>query len=420
MPVNPVRDVDLSGATDLLFDGRDTSGFYRLIDPLLNPDNLEYMYYPRATSLGAYDLDGDGELDHVMFNNQTGQYVAQMSFQPTLFSATQLGALAYSVYGFADIDGDGADEAIARHDDPLNDRFYILDDMFNTRTSIGLISFDIEGTGDFNGDGRTDLLMRRPADGAFGVFDTSDPDNFFAVGRTAYNVIAIGDFNGDGADDLLTRNTNRNGHFYLFEGDTNTPFATPVQVGLKALNAIATGDFDGDGSLDLLMYRDASGYYMLTNNLTTLIDIRFGNDTFEAIGDFNGDGMDDILLRRLNGEGRIVYSGDRSTSNLAPRLIGRTVEDIGDYDGNGAEDVLLKDAGNDFFYIAPEAVDVLVRLGREARYGDLMHANGIDTLGMFEQFDINNSPSVPQPENDADIVDFPPPEMIWDDGWMGV
>ena len=328
------------------------------------------------TSIGMADLDGDGVLDNVV-RAPNDNYAIQFSGSNS--GSTTIGGRAFDIVGFADFDGDGADEALTTSTNPQNGRFYIANNGLTERDLIGFNGRDVLGFGDFDGDGADDILFENVS-GGMRIFEADHgPMN---VGRRLLDAKAIGDFNGDGLDDVLTTNPNKNGHYYLLEGDAANPLGDATFIGYQSLELVAAGDFDGDGTLDILGNQNGTSFQMLTNGLTTLTAINFGNDTFEAIGDFNGDGEDDILLSRPNEQGRIVYSGDRNDTALIDALIGKSVRDVADYDGDGSDDLLVQDDTDGSYSILLSGVGSEIELDASLDDADVIDPNGLDMLGL--------------------------------------
>ena len=370
------RDFNSNGTTDLMFQLAGNGSYVRLDDPASgNPPSSEAR--TGFESIGLADMDGDGVLDNVI-RAANNNYVIQFSGENT--GASTVGGNAFNITAFADIDGDGADEALGTSTDPGDQRVYLIDDALQTVTRIGFNAHELIGAGDFDGDGSDEALLEQ-ASGGKRLYD--DSLGSVSVGRAILEAEAIGDFNGDGLDDVLTTNPNKNGHYYLLEGDAANPLGDATFIGYQSLELVAAGDFDGDGTLDILGNQNGTSFQMLTNGLTTLTAINFGNDTFEAIGDFNGDGMDDILLSRPNEQGRLIYSGDRNNTALIDALIGKSVRDVADYDGDGSDDLLVQDDVDGSYSILLSGVGSEIDLDASLDNADVIDPNGLDMLGFY-------------------------------------
>ena len=386
------RDFDEDDGSDLMFQLAGALDFARLCSPALagTPSNEGRNGF---SSIGLADMDGDGVLDNVV-RAANNNYVIQFSGENS--GASTVGGNAFDIVGFADLDGDGADEALATSTNPADERLYIADDGLSTLTRIGFNAQTSIGFGEFDGDGTDEILIEHSSGGKR-LFD--DGLGVISVGKARLVAEAIGDFNGDGLDDVLTTNPNKNGHYYLLEGDAAAPLGDATFIGYQSLELVAAGDFDGDGTLDILGNQNGTSFQMLTNGLTTLTAINFGNDTFEAIGDFNGDGNDDILLSRPSGQGRIVYSGDRNDTALIDALIGKSVRDVADYDGDGSDDLLVQDDVDGSYSILLSGVGSEIDLDASLDDAIVIDANGINTLGILPQdLPLPNSPDVSQPD----------------------
>lgn len=223
----------------------------------------------------------------------------------------------------SDFNGDGRDDVLWLHDQPLP---YALPAMQWLSRQDGTFAFNADavypiisgwlavGTGDFNGDGFDDILWQHLGRtltnwlGQAGGTFFSNHDAFFDRLNTL-RVVGTGDFNDDSLDDLLLRND---------EGDVGYSKAAAggifdgldVSYGLPLnWNVLGTGDFDADGHDDVLLRHDsglitewlggANGTFFSNHAVAT-----YALDTaweVQGIGDFNGDGFDDVLLRHANG-----------------------------------------------------------------------------------------------------------------------
>ena len=371
------RDFGANGTSDILFQLASGGNFYRQDDPAsaLPPSNEGR---PNHESYGFADLNADGILDHVV-KTPAGYFAIQYDAENS--NSVVIPDVNQTIIGFADLDGDGADEALSKSTNPNNKTIYLYDEELTVRTNAGTSDHSLIGFGDFDGDGIEDALLR--AD--FGVsyhriYNAVDGPTL--IRKANFDAKAIGDFNGDGLDDVLTENSN-NSRLYILEGDEAAPLATQSLIGFQDETVIATGDFDNDGKLDALVRNDlTNSYSTLTNGLTVQNILDFVAYELEAIGDFNGDGDDDILFRLPNDNGRIVFSGALQSFAPVTDMSGQTVKDIADYDGDGNDDILVSHNVTGAFSILPGGNGNPIALAAVLNGADVISPNGLDTLNL--------------------------------------
>ena len=372
------RDFDLDGAADLLFRESATGAFLRQNDPsgAAAPSN---EVRENATFTGLADLDGDGILDNVI-QLPNGDYVIQFSAEND--TSVQVTNTGYDILGFADLDGDGADEALARSNATDDTSLLVLDEALATDTNIGLDDHVLNGFGDFDNDGVMEALLTTDT-GHLALYN-ADSD-FNLIGHRNKTLVAIGDFDGDGNDDAILHPAGSNNHI-LLSSDAGNPLSQLTVIGEKSFTVLATGDFDGDGKTDILADSDTRAFRIWTDGLQTTTEARHGQFEFTAVGDFDGDGQDDILLTdpRKDGKGRILFSGDFTDFQSLGSMIGKTVRDVADYDGNGTDDILLEDNTTGAFSILPGGTGAAIDLDASLDNAELLGALGLDTTGLID------------------------------------
>ncbi|MCI1187238.1 FG-GAP-like repeat-containing protein [Hymenobacter sp. DH14] len=297
--------------------------------------------YPTSVAVG--DVDGDGDLDLLTANYNSGGTVS-VRLNGGDASGSNTGVFS-----------NGSDPAVGS--DP---------------TSVAV--------GDVDGDGDLDLLTANYSSGTVsvrlnggdatgsntGVFSGgSDP----AVGSRPAGV-AVGDVDGDGDLDLLTANQNSSTVSVRLNGGDATGSNTGVFSGGSdpavgsSPTSVAVGDVDGDGDLDLLTANqispgtvsvrlnggDASGSN--TGTFSGGSDPVVGNRPLSvAVGDVDGDGDLDLLTANYNSPGTVsvrLNGGNASGSNTgvfsngSDPAVGRYPYSVavGDVDGDGDLDLL--------------------------------------------------------------------------------
>ncbi len=335
-------------------------------------DKKDYINSQYLSSSLIMDVDGDGDLDLVVFGDFT--YVL-------LNTGTQ-GAISFAapfkttIYGSAaagwqaDFDGDG-------RPDVLTSRAGI----FRNITTSGVVSFEYVplppinadlvavATGDYNGDGKPDLVMTYDYESGLSVFSnqTSPGGKIQFSGPVTYKVgsspwgIASGDLDGDGKIDLVVANGSDTTVSIFRNTGSGSALSfdkTTLRVGYAPLG-LTIADLNGDGKPDLATahnddyYPETSSFHLMKNISTV------GKPAFEApaiyqngkssvaitISDWNTDGTPDLLVigkypSRIflwaNQAGRPVVTG------FSPKLVspGDRIT-ISGYNLTGASSVLL-------------------------------------------------------------------------------
>ena len=127
-------------------------------------------------------------------------------------------------------------------------------------------------TGDIDGDGRDEVLLRHEGNAAWVYYDIEDGvgtrrEFDLDLSGGPHNFVAVGDLNGDGRDDLLFRADDTHAWFWR---DSAQAAAEPGEQRHLTRNPLfvfqATGDFDGDGRDDVLLRNSSTGKFVYYEN----------------------------------------------------------------------------------------------------------------------------------------------------------
>ncbi|MBX0329343.1 VCBS repeat-containing protein [Oscillochloris sp. ZM17-4] len=276
-------------------------------------------------SVALGDLNGDGSLDLVLgnyydpftyigepsqvyLNDGRGSFTLSVLLNP---SSSQTRSVAVG-----DLDGDGdLDIVLGNQDEPS--QLYLNNGHASFSPSAIPLGAGPVALGDFNGDGSLDLVLGGQ------VYLNNGRGSFTPAASLIPNTgittsIAVGDLNADAAPDIVlgnylnsTYNVGGPSRVYLNDGHGSfTAAATPINPGGNAAQSVALGDLNGDGALDIV----------LGNNHVYLNDGRGSftptagpaNGDPVALGDLNSDGALDMVV------GSQVYLNHLTTAARLP------------------------------------------------------------------------------------------------------
>jgi hypothetical protein len=330
------------------------------------------MSFPVAPSLGSIaigDVDGDGHADVGVaiddYAEVTGGFVGILkgNGDGTLQAAveTPVGQSPRSL-SFADLDGDGALDAVVEADG-----FVIVLRGTNTLVFASLTAYIADDGGvwaiaveDLDGDGVRDVATANRGLSTLGVLlGQGDGSLKAATGlgvHTEYGAFdfAVGDLDGDALGDLIVVG----GGVRIFHGRGRGTFAAPELILEQDDNpqGAATGDFDGDGRLDLAVsvssFDLGSGVAMLLQRpdgslsppivysgqglaAGPLVPADYdGNGTLD-VASLNGLGSGSVNLAFLPGDGHGALGAPSftSVSGFPQKMV------AGDFDGDGKADL---------------------------------------------------------------------------------
>ncbi len=371
---------------------------------VVDPKTLEHSLLPVATpalitdlnghpvSVALGDLEGDGRLDLVVANQNSGtlRIFFQEKFDDPGAAVTIRagpGSRPVSV-AIEDVDGDSfgdlvvADERMDTVNVFLNDGSGGFPDSHPHMTfasgkagpGLPLPKPTALALGDLNGDGRPDLVVANEGNGEIGIFLRNSAGDLLAGSERQLktgprpSAVAVGDVNSDGQNDVVVVNQHSNSAGVYFQDPlgrqggenlqdkpnlTLTTVSHPVQVAL--------GDLDGDGRNDLVVtsgissalsifHHKSSGGLLPTESQR--IDTN-GDPSAAAIGDLNGDGRNDLVVALGASSVAAVYfqTGARDPTGAGEMLFEPPQElpvgvfpaavAIGDLNGDGRNDLAV-------------------------------------------------------------------------------
>lgn len=300
------------------------------------------------------DVDGDGDLDVVLGNNNSAQLYRNDGGALTLaveWKITRVQAVAWGDY-----DGDGQlDLALGSDTDPStiyhNDKGILtLAQQLPISATAALAWGDIDNDGDLdlaqgNSNPAEPSVIYRNTNGTFEQIQTLPAGSTFAL--------AWADVDMDGDLDLAQGTAE--GVTQILRNENGT--LAPWQQLPNASSSLAWGDIDGDGDPDLALGAPGSGAIWLNNGGQLTLAETLPSTTISALawGDADNDGDLDLAIgvSGTTNPSRI-YLNDGGFLNTTSSLTIGTADTRsvawGDYDGDGDSDMLV---GN---YSAPTQI----------------------------------------------------------------
>ncbi|SHI33515.1 Por secretion system C-terminal sorting domain-containing protein [Hymenobacter daecheongensis DSM 21074] len=271
--------------------------------------------YPLGVALG--DIDGDGDLDLVVANNQSASVSVFSNDGTALFTSLATASVAVGQYPYAvalgDVDNDGDLDLLASNTSS-NTVSIRLNNGSSVFTAPALnaecpVAFRPQGIalGDVDADGDLDFVTAssngnmvsvrlNTGAGAF-VPSTTLPE--VPVGSFPYNV-ALTDVNSDGHLDLLAVNAGANSVSLRLNNGSGRflPPATSAEIPVSSNPlALAVGDLDSDGDIDLLAPSQSSyAVSVRLNGGTGPLAVRSGA-TAEALAVYPNPATGQVRLR---------------------------------------------------------------------------------------------------------------------------
>jgi hypothetical protein len=352
---------------------------------------VNYPVWPQSLQGGLLtDVDGDGKLDVLAFDNQTPANVLVMlgSGTGTFATATSPGTLTTSAPSgmiFADFNGDGKIDFAARTESNQLQVTLASGAGLYANAPVSLATPDSQygacnsESGDLNGDGKPEIVSFNCEQNTITIY-VNNGDGTFATGvyynnnSDQYQRIsdgAIADMNGDGKNDIVAINDDAGDvSVFLGHGDGSVTVEPPsYAVGGYAWNTPLIGDFNGDGIADVvesddnynLVYLQGYGDATFRAAPTYTLPNSFDQGAYSysvATGDFNGDGIPDVVVGQVGNSGSTgvtVYLG-KGDGTFYPGDSYGTATDmsfvaVADFNGDGKADIAAIDRDNDVVQI---------------------------------------------------------------------
>ena len=235
---------------------------------------------------GIADMDGDGKED-VLLRHTDGRWKGHLMDGKTVLDSGSIAGLptdpVWNVAGLGDLDGNGRTDVVLRHPDgqwlhaPL-DGLTVAPNIAVEPNLTKSTKWSVAGIGDLNGDGRDDILLRHE-DGRWHYYpmngSLSGPGRGSVTGVTSsldWQLAGLGDLNGDGRDDILLRHVEGRWTHHPMNGRNVMAGKGGVPLTPNtAWRMAGVGDLNGDGNDDaLLRHEDGRWTYYPLNGRTIL------------------------------------------------------------------------------------------------------------------------------------------------------
>jgi hypothetical protein len=333
-----------------------------------------------SAGVNVGDLNGDGRLDLVLGKGRHWPLHNRVLLSDGKggFAASNLAAAPDRTYSaaLADLDGDGDLDIVVSNDEPDRKLLYRNDGKgrFTEAGTFGDPKWSTRYVtlADLNGDGFPDIVAANrgnpPKSLAPSFICLNDRKGAFPVcealpTESATSIVAA-DFDGDAALDLFVPHRD-GGQSLMLWNDGKSRFAASTKVGPPAAWARigAAGDFDGDGRLDLAIIEERKKAAFVIFNRG---DRQFGEPVqlpgpprtpySLAVADLNRDKQLDIAVGYVQQPGSVYFNtGQGRTWHEVPWNDGAGVVygmAFADLDGDGWPDIVAarSDAPNGIWF----------------------------------------------------------------------
>jgi len=388
---------------EYLFIGDSQGKFTR--KPFLVRENI-------SSSLGAFDLDGDGQTELIVSQNDAANkkdmaLICDLN-SDSVFTASESFPLNLqgAVYcDFTDFNNDGFSDLVFGGNGTITVRKGSAKGLLAAGGADTLVAgtrgLTSLGATDWGNDGILDWLFLTSRADSLVIYSPSDArylDNTAKVGldrSMAGNAVAVADYNNDGLPDIFI--LNGKGYSALFQGQADGRFIDMAQqAGVAQVNygiSCAWGDYDNDGFQDLFiagftpqpckLYRNnGDGTFADSSRIIGLDQTGQQRATSVCWGDVNRDGWLDLLVGNYDGANWLLLNQngrkfiDRSKEYGLTESYKTESANLVDVDADGWLDIVtLNDEG-----------PVRLLTGSEKGFNDATASSGLNSGQTYAKF----------------------------------
>lgn len=270
-------------------------------------------YYTGVEDPGsvAADIDGDGDLDIILSNDDNYDISILKNNGNGTFASSidvDLGSYSYSIEA-ADLDHDGNIDLIVGTDSVLVSLNTDGTGSFSSHSSYlpGSSSYNIIdlAASDMDADGDVDIIVLNDYDGFYLLKNNGDgtfQESILLDRIDSPSSVSVGDLDGDGDGDFVI-STLDDYRIYVYKNNGDATFAARVQYQTgDVIERLTLSDIDGDGDLDIIGKEESdTNIHLFLNSgdgtypSYSIIDINYNVRSF-SVSDFDNDNDVDLFV----------------------------------------------------------------------------------------------------------------------------